>query len=147
MTNKRLFSKLMFEGDPFDFLDGVRNVTVIISLGSCVCADRKGHFRTLMFYNDKVKFFEDDIDTNSANVCILQGMLTAIRYIKKPTRIYLVSGTPLGFHSKSGPNRSLCEQVYAEVVQKNCNAEIVEILGEAERFKKYFNDKLLVGKI
>ena len=143
--NTRLFAKHEIIGDPIDFLNGVCDVTVIVSIGSCISDERRGHFRTIMFYNDRIKLFEDNIETNSANVCILQGMLSAIRYIKKPTSIYLVSGAPLGFHSGKSPNRSLCEQIYLEVVQKSCTAEIIEIPGKAEELKLFVNTKLLLA--
>ena len=141
---KNLFSKKYFDGDFIDFLDNAQNITVVISLGSCDSSCSKGKYRTLMYYNDKVKLLEGDIETNSANVCILKGMLAAVCQIKKSTHIYLVSGCPLGFQSPKSVNRGLCEQLYMEIVQKNCTAEIVEITHNVEALKDYVNEKVSI---
>lgn len=142
-VEKKLFPKKQFDGDFMDFLDNVKNITVIISLGSCIKSSNKGKYCVLIYYKDKVKLLEDNIETNSANVCILKGMLAAVDQIKKPTHIYFVSGCPVGFHSPKGHNRNLCECIYANVVQKNCTAEIVEIPNQMESLKDYIKKRLL----
>lgn len=142
---KNLFPKKIIEGDFIDFLNNVHNITVIISLGSCDCSRNKGKYHTLMYYNDKVKVLEGDITTNSANRCILEGLIAAVDCIRKPTDIYLVTGCPLGFHSPRGHNRDLCEQLYMKIVVKDCMAEIIEITHNIDALKEFVRKKACCG--
>ncbi len=141
---KCLFSKKIIDGDYFDFLSNVHNITVIISLGSCDSLCNKGKYRTLMYYNDKVKMLEGNIETNSSNRCILEGMIAAVDCIRKPTDIYLVSGCPLGFQSR-GHNRDLCEQLYMKIVMKGCTAEAIEIPNSIDALKEFVGKKACCG--
>lgn len=140
MFEKQLFPKQEIVGNFIDFLDGINNAIVIISLGSCIIEKQSGKYRTIMRYNDKVKLLEGSITTTSSNVCILTGILKAVECIKKASEVYIVSGTPLGFHSRKSPNRALCEKIYLALTQKKCNAKLVEIFGESEVLKDYFNE-------
>lgn len=88
-------------------------------------------------YNDKVSVLNNQVITNSANVCILTGIMAAIDKIKKPTDVYIVVSTPLGFATKNSPNRVLCLQVQQALLEKNCHAELIELTGQGTELSDY----------
>lgn len=120
-----------------NFISNTKNKLFILAIGSCVIASKDGYYTAVLKYNDKVSVLNNQVITNSANVCILTGIMAAIDKIKKPTDVYIVVSTPLGFATKNSPNRVLCLQVQQALLEKNCHAELIELTGQGTELSDY----------
>lgn len=120
-----------------DFIESTTDKLFILSIGSCNSVANEGYYTTVLKYNNKINILNDFVKTNSANVCILKGIIEAVKLIKRPCNVYIVSSTPLGFSSKSSPNRSLCILIQQMLQDKGCYAELIEVKGQGEQLSNY----------
>lgn len=120
-----------------NFINNTKDKLFIISIGSCIWYDFDGYYTTVLKCNNKIKVINGAVKTNSAYVCILTGILAAIDCIKRPTDVYIVTSTSLGFATRKSVNRDLCVSVRDELKKKKCSAQLIELLGKGDELNQY----------
>ena len=118
-----------------------------MSVGSCIIESEAGAYSAALMFNGRAKFIsKKGIKTRSANYCILQGLLDAARMLKKPTEVVLLTSTPLGFSSKSSPNKALCNEVLCELSQRGCTVYVACCNGRGEELVNLINAYRINGQ-
>ena len=113
---------------------------IIMSAGSCIIESEAGAYSAALLFNGRAKFIsKEGVKTRSANYCILQGLLDAARMLKKPTEVVLLTSTPLGFNSKSSPNKALIDEVLNELAARECTVYIASCNGRGEELVNLIN--------
>ena len=116
------------------------DMCIIMSVGSCVIAKETGSYSSVLVYGGKSKFItKRKIKTRSANYCILQGMLDAVKLLKKSTDVLLLTSTPLGFNTKNSPNKSTCNEIMDELSAKGCSVYVVSCNGRGDELVNVVN--------
>lgn len=108
-----------------DFIQENRDKCFILSIGSCDSVAEVGSYISVLLYKGKSKVLrKSDITTNSANKCILMGILDAALSIKSPTDVIILSSTALGFNSPKSVNYSFCQEIYRILTEKECEVSV-----------------------
>ena len=116
-----------------DFLRQNPDKCFIVATGSCETYINKGSYRTALIYKGRTKtLIKNDINTNSANKCILLGIKDAVSEIKRPSDIIILSATSLGFNSPKSRNYQLCRQIIQCLSDKGCNISISVCKGKGD---------------
>lgn len=112
----------------------------IISTGSCIVESRCGGYQAVLFYKGRKKvLIKNNIDTNSANKCILYGIIDAADSIKIPSEIVILTSTSLGFHSPKSVNHELCEEVLRILTEKGCTVSVAVCVGKGDELHQIMN--------
>lgn len=94
----------------------------ILSIGSCDSVSKVGSYIAVLMYKGRSKVLrKTNIPTNSANKCILTGIIDAASAIKLPTDVIILSSTPLGFHTPKSKNYRFCQEIYRILTEKECS--------------------------
>lgn len=105
---------------------------IIISIGSCDTMAKKGSYKALMIYKGRTKILsKNGIETNSANRCILYGLIASAEAIKSPADILILTAVSLGFHSPGSKNYSLCSEVISTLNNAGCKISIALCKGKS----------------
>ena len=108
-----------------DFIKENRDKCFILSIGSCDSVAEAGSYISVLLYKGKSKVLrKSDITTNSANKCILMGILDAALSIKSPTNVIILTSTTLGFNSPKSVNYSFCQEIYRILTEKECEVSV-----------------------
>ena len=103
------------------FVEQNRNKCFIISIGSCDAISNTGSFCSILYFNGKYKFFkESNITINSANKCILYGLIKAAQSIKLASDVIILSSTKLGFNTSKSINHDLCLELIDNLQDIGC---------------------------
>lgn len=112
----------------------------IISTGSCVVESRFGSYTAALFYKGRKKALsKSNINTNSANKCILYGIIDAAESIKSPAEIVILTASSLGFHSPKSVNHELCEEVLRILTEKGCTISVAVCVGKGDELNQIVN--------
>ncbi len=104
-----------------DFIRQQQDKCFIMSVGSCDSVSEVGSYIAVLFYKGKSKVLKkSNIPANSANKCILTGILDAASAIKSPTEVAVLSSTPLGFNTPKSKNYHICRDIIQMLVEKEC---------------------------
>lgn len=93
----------------------------VMSIGSCDSVAKIGSYIAVLLFKGKSKVLKkSNIPTNSANKCILTGILDAVSAIRLPTDVIILSSTPLGFNTPKSKNYRTCQDIYRILQEKEC---------------------------
>ncbi|WP_455530598.1 hypothetical protein [Ruminococcus sp.] len=105
-----------------EFIQQHNDKCFIMSIGSCDSVAEVGSYQAVLYYKGKSKVLKKtDIPTNSANKCILEGVLDAATSIKLSTDVIILSSTPLGFNTSKSKNYRYCDEIYRVLSEKGCS--------------------------
>ena len=105
-----------------EFIQQHNDKCFIMSIGSCDSVAEVGSYQAVLYYKGKSKVLKKtDIPTNSANKCILEGVLDAATSIKLSTDVIILSSTPLGFNTSKSKNYRHCDEIYRVLSEKGCS--------------------------
>lgn len=94
----------------------------ILCIGSCDSVSKIGSYIAVLLYKGRNRVLKKtNISTNSANKCILTGIIDAATAIKLPTDVIILSSTPLGFHTPKSKNYRFCQEIYRILTEKECS--------------------------
>lgn len=94
----------------------------VMSIGSCDSVAKIGSYIAILLFKGKSKVLKkSNIPTNSANKCILTGIIDAVSAIKMPTDVIILSSTPLGFNTPKSKNYRFCQEIYRILSEKECS--------------------------
>lgn len=94
----------------------------ILSIGSCDSVSKVGSYIAVLLYKGRSRVLKKtNIPTNSANKCILTGIIDAASAIKLPIDVIILSSTPLGFHTPKSKNYRFCQEIYRILTEKECS--------------------------
>lgn len=94
----------------------------ILSIGSCDTVSKVGSYIAVLMYKGRSRVLKKtNISTNSANKCILTGIIDAASAIKLPTDVVILTSTPLGFHTPKSKNNQFCQEIYQILTEKECS--------------------------
>ncbi len=99
-----------------------------------------GCYRYVLDYNGHVKYTEKELPGATANQAMIIGATDAINCITAPKRIYLVSGTALGFAKAfkgKGVNEKALQELLESVKNKNCQLTEVQFYNGADKIRKF----------
>lgn len=123
-----------------EFIKQYPDKCFIISVGSCVSFLNNGNYTTALIYKGRRKVFrKTNILINSANQCILNGIMEAVSAIKLPTDILILTSTSLGFNSPKSKNYQLCNDIMVTLAEKECNISISVCRGKGEELYRFVN--------
>lgn len=123
-----------------EFVTQSKDRCFIMAIGSCNSYENIGRYRAALSYNGKIKIIEkENISTNSANKCILFGLLEASKAIKKPTDIVIFSSTTLGFSYKKSPNYYLCAEILDLLKKANCKVSLCICSHRGIEFRQFIS--------
>lgn len=123
-----------------DFIRQNTDKCFIIATGSCEAYANKGKYQTALIYKGRTKILtKSNINTNSANKCILFGIMDAVSAIKLPSDIMILTSTSLGFNSPKSKNYQLCSQIIESLCDKGCNISISVCKGRGEELWSFIN--------
>lgn len=136
INQKEIFEKIVS-----DKTDKVK----IYSVGSCDYNTRIGKYYTLLEYKTYYKVINDQLCNTTVNRCIIQGIIDAIKLLKKPCNLLIVTATPVGIKtamkSSKGPNVDLIKTLFDLIEDKKCEFEFVAIEGEGKELREYILNK------
>lgn len=105
-----------------EFIQQHNDKCFIMSIGSYDSVAEVGSYQAVLYYKGKSKVLKKtDIPTNSANKCILEGVLDAATSIKLSTDVIILSSTPLGFNTSKSKNYRYCDEIYRVLSEKGCS--------------------------
>lgn len=103
----------------------------IMSIGSCDSVAKLGSYIAILLFKGKSKVLKkSNIPTNSANKCILTGIIDAVSAIKMPTDVIILSSTPLGFNTPKSKNHRICQDIYRILTEKECHISFAVCQGK-----------------
>lgn len=110
----------------------------IMSIGSCDSVAKIGSYIAILLFKGKSKVLKkSNIPTNSANKCILTGILDAASAIKMPTDVIILSSTPLGFHTPKSKNYRYCQEIYRVLTEKECCITVTVCQGKGYELNSF----------
>ena len=126
-----------------DFIKSYKDKCFIISVGSCEIYSKQGSYKTVLTFRGKTKIFEkNNVNTNSANKCILYGVKAAADAIKSSTNIIILSSTPLGFNTPKSANYQICSDIISVLNNKNCDISIAVCTGKGDELQNFVKSQL-----
>lgn len=109
----------------------------IMAVGSCNSEVNVGSYMAALYYKGKGRVIKKEgIATNSANKCILTGILDASSAINRPTDVIILSSTALGFRSPKSINHGLCQEIYDLLTEKGCNVNFFVCEGKGNELNE-----------
>lgn len=110
----------------------------IMSIGSCDSVAKIGSYIAILLFKGKSKVLKkSNIPTNSANKCILTGIIDAVSAIKMPTDVIILSSTPLGFHTPKSKNYRFCQEIYRVLTEKECRITVAVCQGKGYELNSF----------
>ncbi|WP_264312444.1 hypothetical protein [Pseudomonas putida] len=130
----------------------------IYSVGSCDTATRLGTAESLLEYNGKTKYLNQQLQDTTANRCIIEGLIAGVGQLKEPCSVRLVTATKIGLQKAArgkGVNADLVASLIRDLQERDCvfDFEVWEGRGDELRSKivagrsglvMYFNHSALV---
>lgn len=120
-----------------EYADGI----IIWLSGSGTSPEGKpGAYRCALDYRGHVKYLEKKLPGVTANQAMIRGAIDALECINKPSRIFLVTPTALGFASGfkgKGPNAALIQQLCESISLKDCCLTEVQFINGADAIKRF----------
>lgn len=105
-----------------EFIQQHSDKCFVMSIGSCDSVAKIGSYISVLLFKGKSKVLKkSNIPTNSANKCILTGILDAVSAIRLPTDVIILSSTPLGFNTPKSKNYRTCQNIYRILQEKECH--------------------------
>ncbi len=104
----------------------------VISLGRCNSETRKGSYELMLTINNDSTYHSAEMSDTTANRCIIQGMIDAVKKLISPSSITLISATKIGLRKcqlrKKGVNNDLILQLieYLETGNHAFKFEVIE---------------------
>lgn len=112
----------------------------IYSIGSCNTETRIGNYETLLEYGNHRKYLAGRVEDTTANRCIIIGFIEAVRKIKEPCRVELVSTTQIGLsglRKNKGSNIDLIKLLISILSEKDCTFEFSAAIGRGDEINAY----------
>lgn len=110
----------------------------IMSIGSCDSVAKIGSYIAILLFKGKSKVLKkSNIPTNSANKCILTGIIDAVSAIKMPTDVIILSSTPLGFNTPKSKNYRFCQEIYRVLTEKECCITVAVCQGKGYELNSF----------
>lgn len=128
----------LFVGDIEKMYRG--NIILWLTCSGSNADNHEGTYRYLLQYNDYIKYYDGKIEKATANQSAIHGIIDAMEKINKPSRIYVVVASTLGFENAfngKGVNVELFQLLYGKLVEKKCELTEVRFVGGADKIKKY----------
>lgn len=141
MTRAVFFNLVYTQGKSVkQFCEDHSDMCVIMPVGSCIIASESGSYSAVLTFGGKSKYIsKSKIKTRSANYCILQGMLDAVKFLKRPTEVVLLASAPLGFNTRHSPNKALCNQILDKLSEKGCSVYVTSCDGRGDELVNVIN--------
>lgn len=135
----------------------MKNVS-IYSVGSCDTGTRIGTAESLLEYNGKTKYLNQQLQDVTANRCIIEGLIAGVGQLKEPCYVLLVTATKIGVEKAlrgKGVNADLVGRLLKDLQEQECvfDFEVWEGRGDELRMKvvagrsgqaQYFNQSASV---
>lgn len=123
------------------------DVVKIYSTGSCDPRTRAGRYTALLQYKSHFKVVNGDLLNTTANRCIITGLIEAVKLLKKPCKVNLISSTALGVKrvlrkGKDGVNADIVKVLLDFLNQKQCEPNFIVVEGEGEKLNNYIFSKI-----
>jgi hypothetical protein len=122
-------------------------VVKIYSIGSCNPQTRLGRYTALLQYKSNFKVVDGDLTNTTANRCIITGLIEAVKLLKKPCRVNLITSTAIGVESVTkngkGTNAVIVRILLNTLAQKQCDPSFIVVLGEGEELNKFIFSKAM----
>ncbi len=85
------------------------------------------------------------LEDTTANRCIILGLIDAVKLLKKPCKVNLVTSTPIGvvtvMKKGKGTNGDIINELLNLLKEKNCEAEFFAVEGEGDKLNAYICSK------
>lgn len=131
----------------------VRKQVSIYSLGSWNHRTRTGNYSVVLQYKNIHKTLTAEITDTTVNRCIIQGVIDAIKLLKEPCEIIVVTATALGVKKAlkgTGVNKELIKEIFCLLEENNHVAKFETKIGQGEQLSKFilskFNSRVAYGK-
>ena len=124
-----------------DIINDNTDIVKIYSTGSCNPQTGLGSYSALLQYKSHYKALHGDLVNTTANKCIITGLIEAVKLLKKPSKVKLVTSTSIGVESAikngKGTNADIVKVLLKILEQKQCEAESIVIKGEGQGLNNY----------
>ena len=121
--------------------NGYRDGIILWIKGSGRSPEGKpGKYRCVLEYKGHTKYIEKELPDATANQAMLLGAADAMECVNKPSRIFLVTPTQLGFVSGfkgKGVNADLVQELGKIIKAKQCQLTEVHYYNGADEIKKF----------
>jgi len=126
-----------------DVIEDDSDAVKIFSTGSCNPKTRCGKYNSLLEYKSHYKAVNGDLDDTTANRCIITGLIEAVKLLKKPCKVFLVTSTPIGIASVTrkgkGINVDILKILLEVLNEKRCEPKFIAVEGEGEMLNRYIS--------
>lgn len=125
----------------YDFILNHSSDVVILGYGGAD-PSRNGYYHFGLACKMQLSIVTGKVE-GTANRSILYGVLAAIKEIKKPCNIFVITSTALGFNKalkNRGPNQDICHEVMFISERNNCKLTIITAENTADQIKKLLRD-------
>ena len=112
----------------------------IFSIGSCVPETRIGSYEALLEYGKHQKYISANQKDTTANRCIITGLIEALKCLKEPCHVELVTTTQIGLaglKKNKGPNVDLLQQLIQLLQELECEFKFNEATGRGDEINAY----------
>lgn len=120
-------------------------VLKIYSIGSCNPQTKLGRYTALLQYKSHFKVVEGDLTYTTAKRCIIIGLIEAVKQLKKPCTVNIITSTPIGVDNliKNGKatNADILKILLDTLAQKHCDPSFIVVKGEGEKLNKFIFSK------
>ena len=135
------FEKTVIENWPLwriltQFDDGI----IIWVTGGANGNNNDAYYKCALEYHGNYRLVMGFCEVHTANKAMLFGLREALCRIKKPSKIYVICGTDLGFKrgfSCKGPNWELIQEVLQVTLQQNCFLTFAFYKGGTDAIKNH----------
>lgn len=107
----------------------------IYSIGSCNPETKSGQYQCLLEYGHHKKYLTAKKEETTTNRCIIEGFIDAVRMLKEPCNIELVSTTSIGISGlkkNKGTNINLLKQLISRLSEDNHEFEFKNEKGKGK---------------
>ena len=126
-----------------DVLRDDSDLVKIFSTGSCNTKTRCGRYKVLIEYKSHYKVIEGDLTDTTVNRCIITGLIEAVKLLKKPYKVYVVTSTLIGISKATrngkGPNADVVKILLETLNQKQCDPSFIAVKGEGEKLNRHIS--------
>ncbi|HHY26722.1 MAG TPA: hypothetical protein GX523_08260 [Desulfitobacterium dehalogenans] len=121
------------------------DVVKIYSIGSCNPQTRLGRYTALLQYKSHFKVVDGDLRDTTANRCIITGLIEAVKLLKKPCRVNLITSTSIGVNkvikNDKGTNADIVRILLNILAEKQCDRSFIVVQGEGEELNEFIFSK------
>lgn len=123
------------------------DVVKIYSIGSCDHRTRLGTYTALLQYKAHIKVISGDLQNTNSIRCIITGLIEAVKLLKKPCRVNLITSTAIGVNRvlrkrKDGVNADVVKVLLDFLNQKQFDPNFIVVEGEGEKLNNYIFSKI-----